>query len=75
MLVDESISFGSFILHTHADNLGEFGLHLGLWRIDEEGKSTTPKPIYDVFREIDGPRGDAVHDNAKGFLSRKMDRG
>ncbi len=45
----------SFILHAHHDNRGEFGLNLGLWRRkkDQPGMEA-PKPIYYVFKAIDG---------------------
>ncbi len=64
----------SFILHAHADNLQEFGLHLGLWRVDENNEPVSKKPVYDVFRDIDGSNGDAVYEAALPFLERKMDR-
>lgn len=67
-------SIDSFLLHAHADNLDEFGLNLGLWRIDEKGNPTTPKPAYAVFRDIDGPQGDAIYEKAKEFLGKKMNR-
>ena len=44
----------SFILHAHHDNIGEFGLNLGLWRRSEDGRRmVAPKPIYYVFKAID----------------------
>ncbi|MBO4327136.1 MAG: hypothetical protein J5950_07680 [Clostridia bacterium] len=44
----------SFILHAHHDNIGEFGLNLGLWRRSEDGKMmVAQKPIYYVFKAID----------------------
>ncbi|MBE6698326.1 MAG: hypothetical protein E7581_07375 [Ruminococcaceae bacterium] len=44
----------SFILHAHQDNMGEFGLNLGLWRRRPESSvPDSPKPIYFVFRDID----------------------
>lgn len=64
----------SFILHAHVDNLREFGLNLGLWRVDSENKPTRPKPIHRVFKEIDGPNGDRVYREALPFLERRMDR-
>ncbi len=65
----------AFILHAHVDNLHEFGLNLGLWRVDERGEPLSKKPIYDVFRDIDGPRGDEVIAAAEPFLARRMNRG
>jgi hypothetical protein len=54
----------SFILHAHVDNRDEFNLNLGLWRRDKASSSPSapgsPKPIYDVFRDIDGPRHDEI---------------
>mgnify|MGYP001094845902 CR=1 FL=1 len=52
----------SFILHAHVDNRDEFDLNLGLWRRDKSSslpsQPGSPKPIYDVFRDIDGPKRD-----------------
>lgn len=65
----------SFILHAHADNLQEFGLHLGLWRVHPEtGEATSKKPVYDVFRDIDGPNRQEILAAARPFLDRKMKR-
>ncbi|MHB1462584.1 MAG: DUF5722 domain-containing protein [Armatimonadota bacterium] len=64
----------AFILHAHQDNLGEFGLNLGLWRVDANNKPISKKPIYDVFRDIDGPRGPEILAWAKTFLDKKMER-
>jgi hypothetical protein len=54
----------SFILHAHVDNRDEFGLNLGLWRRDKgdprPNAPGSPKPIYAVFRDIDGPKGEQV---------------
>lgn len=45
----------SFILHAHRDNWHEFGLNLGLWRRKRDcGEMDAPKPIYYVFKAIDG---------------------
>ncbi len=65
----------AFVLHAHIDNLQEFGLNLGIWRVDDNNDPTTPKPIYEVFQKIDGPEGDAVYEAALPFLTKKMDRG
>ncbi len=44
----------SFILHAHHDNMGEFGLNLGLWRrYPDRQEMQAPKPIYAVFKAID----------------------
>ncbi len=44
----------SFILHAHHDNMGEFGLNLGLWRrYRDRQEMEAPKPIYAVFKAID----------------------
>jgi hypothetical protein len=52
----------SFILHAHVDNRDEFDLNLGLWRRDKTSplgnQPGSPKPIYDVFHDIDGPKGE-----------------
>ncbi len=64
----------AFILHAHVDNLHEFGLNLGIWRCDENGKPSSPKPIYEVFRDIDGPRGPELIEAARPFLQRRMKR-
>ncbi|NLY60661.1 MAG: hypothetical protein GX054_04090 [Clostridiales bacterium] len=54
----------SFILHAHVDNRDEFGLNLGLWRRDKSSDKPSqpgsPKPIYYVFKDIDGPKGEEV---------------
>ena len=65
----------SFILHAHADNLKEFGLNLGIWRVDpESGEPVSKKPLYDVFRDIDGPGRKEVLAAARPFLARQMTR-
>lgn len=72
--IRKSPGIEAFILHAHQDNLGEFGLNLGLWRVDESNKPISKKPIYDVFRDIDGPRGPEILAWAKTFLDKKMQR-
>ncbi len=62
----------SFILHAHVDHQDEFGLNLGIWRRDKASSSPnapgTPKPIYDVFRQIDGPSHDKIMEEAKAVV-------
>ena len=65
----------SFILHAHQDNLGEYGLYLGLWRVDATNKPVSKKPIYDVFRDIDGPKGPELIKWAQTFLTKKLSHG
>ncbi len=59
----------SFILHAHVDNRDEFDLNLGIWRRDKSAASAnapgTPKPVYAIFRDIDGPRQTEIFDWAK----------
>ncbi len=54
----------AFILHAHVDNRDEFGLNLGLWRRDKNSPLPNtpgiPKPVYAVFRDIDGLLHDQV---------------
>ncbi len=54
----------SFILHAHVDHRDEFNLNLGIWRRDKNSPLPnapgSPKPIYEVFRDIDGPQGEEV---------------
>ncbi len=65
----------SFILHAHVDNRDEFGLNLGLWRRDKSSPSAnepgSPKPIYDVFRLIDGPEHEEVCRFARKIVGEK----
>jgi len=46
------------------DNRDEFGLNLGIWRrdkcSDDPSAPGSPKPLYEVFRDIDGPRRNEV---------------
>jgi hypothetical protein len=62
--IEQTAGIESFILHAHVDNRDEFGLNLGIWRRDKSsdgpGAPGSPKPIYDIFRDIDGPRRDEV---------------
>jgi hypothetical protein len=59
----------AFILHAHVDNREEFGLNLGLWRRDKDSSLPnspgTPKPIYEIFKDIDGPRHDEIMQKAQ----------
>lgn len=64
----------AFILHAHIDNLDEFGLNLGMWRVDDKNVAISKKPIYDVFRDIEGPRRDEIMAWASTFLDKKMNR-
>lgn len=60
--VEKTPGIESFILHAHVDNRDEFGLNLGLWRRDKESDDPSapgsPKPIYYIFKDIDGPKGE-----------------
>jgi hypothetical protein len=62
----------SFILHAHVDHRDEFDLNLGIWRRDKESSSPnapgSPKPVYAVFRDIDGPRKDELVSWAKQIV-------
>jgi hypothetical protein len=62
----------SFILHAHVDNRDEFGLNLGIRRRDKTSQLPnapgTPKPIYAVFRDIDGPRHDQIINEARAVI-------
>jgi hypothetical protein len=63
--IEQTAGIESFILHAHVDNRDEFGLNLGIWRRDKENEADpsapgSPKPIYEIFRDIDGPRRDEV---------------
>ncbi len=62
----------SFILHAHVDNRDEFDLNLGIWRRDKRAESAnepgTPKPVYAIFRDIDGERQAEIFQWAKGVV-------
>ena len=62
----------AFILHAHVDNRDEFGLNLWLWRRDKTSQSQnapgTPKPVYEVFRDIDGPQHDQIMEKASKII-------
>ena len=52
----------AFILHRHVDHAHEGGLRLGLWE-RTEGSVATPgrrRPIWELFRAVDGPEGSAA---------------
>jgi len=57
------------------ENRDEFGLNLGIWRRDPTSdlpsKPGSPKPIYDIFRDIDGPRRAAVLAWAKSVVGQE----
>ncbi len=73
--VEQTPGIESFILHAHVDNRDEFGLNLGIWRRDPTSdlpsKPGSPKPIYDIFRDIDGPRRAAVLAWAKSVVGQE----
>ena len=53
-IVEEIPEIDAFIYHAHRDNIEEGGLTLGLWRRKpDSGEPDAPKPIYEVFRNID----------------------
>ena len=62
----------SFILHAHVDHRDEFDLNLGLWRRDKASPIPnapgSPKPIYFVFRDIDGPNQQDVFQKAREVI-------
>jgi hypothetical protein len=70
--IERQAGIEAFILHAHVDHRDEFGLNLGLWRRDKESilpnAPGTPKPIYDVFRDIDGPRHDEIMNKAREVI-------
>mgnify|MGYP001768382154 CR=1 FL=1 len=65
----------SFILHAHVDNRDEFNLNLGIWRRDKSSPLPsapgTPKPVYEVFKEIDGPQGEQYLTAAKQVVGKR----
>jgi hypothetical protein len=67
--IEQSHGIDSFILHAHVDHRDEFGLNLGIWRRDKNSDLPntpgTPKPIYEMFRDIDGPLRGQVLSKAK----------
>jgi hypothetical protein len=71
-IVERTPGIDSFILHAHVDNRDEFGLNLGLWRRDKESLSGnapgSPKPIYAVFRDVDGPRREEIFRQARAVV-------
>lgn len=70
--IERTPEIDSFILHAHVDNRDEFGLNLGLRRRDKSSPSPSaigsPKPVYEIFRDIDGPRHDEIIAWAKGIV-------
>ncbi|MHB1462585.1 MAG: DUF5722 domain-containing protein [Armatimonadota bacterium] len=64
----------AFILHAHIDNLDEFGLNLGMWRVDDKNVAISKKPIYDVFDGIEGPKREEILAWAHTYLDKKMNR-
>jgi hypothetical protein len=65
----------SFILHAHVDNRDEFNLNLGIWRRDKNSPSGnapgTPKPVYEVFKGIDGPECEKFFEEAKQVVGKR----
>ncbi|MEA3338124.1 MAG: DUF5722 domain-containing protein, partial [Chloroflexota bacterium] len=68
----QSPAIESFILHAHVDNRDEFDLNLGIWRRDKTAESAdapgTAKPVYQVFRDIDGPRQAELFEQARAVV-------
>jgi hypothetical protein len=62
----------AFIYHAHVDHRDEFGLNLGIRRRDKSSDSPnapgTPKPIYYVFKGIDGENAEALFAEARGIV-------
>ena len=62
----------SFILHAHVDNRDEFNLNLGLWRRDKTSPLPSlpgsPKPIYEVFKQVDGPDSERIFREARAIV-------
>lgn len=62
----------AFIYHAHVDHRDEFGLNLGIRRRDKSSDSPnapgTPKPVYEVFKAVDGPQQQAVFDAARAIV-------
>lgn len=71
-IVERTPGIDAFILHAHVDNRDEFGLNLGLWRRDKQSLSGnapgSPKPIYEVFRDVDGPRREEIFRQARAVI-------
>ena len=62
-----------FIYHAHHDNKFEFGLNLGVRRRDEEGNPTDPKPIYFAMRDMDTDKRDALLEEARTYLGKRLE--
>lgn len=62
----------AFIYHAHVDHRDEFGLNLGIRRRDKSSDSPNapgePKPIYHVFKGIDGENAEALFADAKKVI-------
>jgi hypothetical protein len=67
--VEQEPGIESFILHAHIDNRDEFDLNLGIRRrdktVDLPSAPGSAKPVYAVFRDINGPRHDEIMAEAK----------
>jgi hypothetical protein len=70
--IERTPGIESFILHAHVDNRDEFGLNLGLWRRDKSSPlanaPSSPKPIYEVFKGIDGPERETILAQARAVV-------
>lgn len=73
--VSHTPGIDSFILHAHVDNRDEFNLNLGIRRRDKTSPLPsapgTPKPIYAVFKGIDGPDGEKYFEQARQIVGEK----
>ncbi|MBZ0292529.1 MAG: DUF5722 domain-containing protein [Anaerolineae bacterium] len=66
----------AFIYHAHIDHRDEFDLNLGIRHRDKSSDSPnapgTPKPVYEVFKGIDGPEQEAILDAAKAVIGEEF---
>ena len=70
--IERTPGIESFILHAHVDHRDEFGLSLGIWRRDKSSPLPnapgSPKPIYEVFKGIDGPQREDILAQARAVV-------
>lgn len=58
--------------HAYVDNRYEFGLNLGIRRLNEDDTIGEPKPIYYVMRDMDTEKEKEHIDRARAFIGEEL---
>lgn len=58
--------------HAYVDNRYEFGLNLGIRRLNDDDTPGEPKPIYYVMRDMDTPQEAQRVEEAREFIGKEL---